>query len=100
MAERSERHRAVHAALATLPPEQRAALVLVDMQGMPVEEAAHVLGVAAGTVKSRCSRGRRRLATLLGAGSGGAGSAGEGNRDGPSRVPSMTDETPAGGDPR
>ena len=55
----------MHAALASLPLEQRAALVLVDMQGFPVEEAAAVLGVAAGTVKSRCSRGRRRLAALL-----------------------------------
>jgi len=62
----SERRRLVLAALAQLPPEQRAALVLVDMEGHPVAEAAAMLGCAAGTVKSRCSRGRARLATLLG----------------------------------
>lgn len=52
-------------ALASLPPEQRAALVLVDMHGYSVDEAAEVLGCAPGTVKSRCSRGRARLAPLL-----------------------------------
>jgi RNA polymerase sigma-70 factor (ECF subfamily) len=56
----------VHAALGQLPPDQRAALVLVDLQGYPVADAARVLGVAEGTVKSRCSRGRARLAILLG----------------------------------
>ena len=60
-----ERRRVVLAALATLPPEQRAALVLVDMEGYPVAEVAEVLGCAIGTVKSRCSRGRARLAVLL-----------------------------------
>jgi RNA polymerase sigma-70 factor, ECF subfamily len=57
---------AVHAALAQLPPEQRAALVLLDMQGYPVSEIAVMLNVAEGTVKSRCARGRARLAVLLG----------------------------------
>ena len=56
----------IEAALAALPDEQRAALVLVDVQGMPVEVAAQVLGVPTGTVKSRCSRGRARLAVSLG----------------------------------
>ncbi|HEV7899522.1 MAG TPA: RNA polymerase sigma factor SigM [Planosporangium sp.] len=56
----------VHAALAQLPPDQRAALVLVDLQGYPVADAARVLGIAEGTVKSRCARGRARLAILLG----------------------------------
>ena len=56
----------VHAALAALPLDQRAALVLVDLQGLPVEEAARALGVPVGTVKSRCSRGRARLAVSLG----------------------------------
>ena len=50
------------AALATLPAEQRAALVLVDMEGYPVAEVAAMLDCAEGTVKSRCSRGRERLA--------------------------------------
>jgi RNA polymerase sigma-70 factor (ECF subfamily) len=56
----------IEAALATLPDEQRAALVLVDVQGMAVEDAAAALGVPTGTVKSRCSRGRGRLALQLG----------------------------------
>ena len=56
----------VHEALARLPEGQRIALVLVDMHGLPVAEAAAVLEVAEGTVKSRCARGRAALATLLG----------------------------------
>ena len=55
----------VMAALRTLPPEQQAALVLVDMLGYPVADAAAVLGVSVGTVKSRCSRGRVRLLPRL-----------------------------------
>ena len=53
-------------ALAALPADERAALALVDLHGLPVEEAARVLGVPVGTVKSRCSRGRARLAVSLG----------------------------------
>ncbi|MFF4339514.1 RNA polymerase sigma factor SigM [Kitasatospora sp. NPDC001540] len=64
-AERAETRREVAEALAELPAEQRAALVLVDMQGYPVAEAAEVLGVPVGTVKSRCARGRARLLPLL-----------------------------------
>jgi RNA polymerase sigma-70 factor (ECF subfamily) len=56
----------IEAALAALPEDQRAALVLVDVHGMPVEDVAHVLGIPVGTVKSRCSRGRARLAVSLG----------------------------------
>jgi RNA polymerase sigma-70 factor (ECF subfamily) len=52
-------------ALAELPMEQRMAIVLVDAQGYPVDEVARLLSVPVGTVKSRCSRGRARLATLL-----------------------------------
>ena len=55
----------VHAALAQLPEAQRVALVLVDMHGLPVAEAAQILEVAEGTVKSRCFRGREALAALL-----------------------------------
>jgi RNA polymerase sigma-70 factor (ECF subfamily) len=57
----------VREALARLPEGQRMALVLVDMHGLPVAEAAAVLGVAEGTVKSRCFRGREALAEMLGA---------------------------------
>jgi RNA polymerase sigma-70 factor (ECF subfamily) len=56
----------VRSALAKLPYEQRAALILVDVQGYPVGDAAAILQVPEGTVKSRCARGRARLAALLG----------------------------------
>jgi len=65
-AARVDQRRLVLDALRTLPDEQRAALVLVDMEGYPVAEAAAILDCAVGTVKSRCSRGRARLAELLG----------------------------------
>ena len=55
----------VHAALATLPAEQRAAIVLVDIEGYPVDEVAAMLEVPSGTVKSRCARGRAKLVPLL-----------------------------------
>ena len=55
----------VRAALARLPEPQRVALVLVDIEDLPVAEAAEVLGVAEGTVKSRCARGRTAMARML-----------------------------------
>ncbi|WP_026412390.1 RNA polymerase sigma factor SigM [Actinomadura oligospora] len=55
----------VRQALTQLPYEQRAALVLVDMMGYSVDDAAAVLEVPPGTIKSRCARGRARLAPLL-----------------------------------
>ena len=58
--------REVWAALAQLPVEQRVPLVLLEIQGYSVAEIAEILGVAEGTVKSRCARGRARLAVLLG----------------------------------
>ena len=60
-----ERRLDVRAALARLPEPQREAIVLVDLQDLSVAEAAAYLGVAEGTVKSRCSRGRLALARLL-----------------------------------
>lgn len=56
----------VREALARLPVDQRTAIVLVDLQGYAVAEVAEMLSVAEGTVKSRCARGRARLAGLLG----------------------------------
>ncbi|GAA1769666.1 RNA polymerase sigma factor SigM [Luedemannella helvata] len=56
----------VRDALRALPDEQRTVLVLVDMEGFPVAEVAAMLGIAEGTVKSRCARGRARLAVALG----------------------------------
>jgi RNA polymerase sigma-70 factor (ECF subfamily) len=65
LAERDTRM-AVDEALRELPVEQRAAVVLVDVEGWSVAETASILGVPEGTVKSRCARGRARLAVLLG----------------------------------
>ena len=62
---RSDQRAQVLAALELLPPDQRAALVLVDMEGYPVQEAAGIMGCPVGTVKSRCARGRHRLLALL-----------------------------------
>jgi RNA polymerase sigma-70 factor (ECF subfamily) len=56
----------VVAALERISPDQRVAIVLVDVEGFSVEEAAAMLGVPTGTVKSRCHRGRVQLAALLG----------------------------------
>ena len=56
----------VQRALMRLPVEQRAAVVAVDMQGYSIADTATMLGVAEGTIKSRCSRGRVRLGELLG----------------------------------
>jgi RNA polymerase sigma-70 factor, ECF subfamily len=56
----------VDAALAHLTPEYRAAVALRDLVGMDYAEIADVLGIPAGTVRSRISRGRAALADLLG----------------------------------
>jgi len=56
----------VRQALLRLPTEQRAAVVAVDMHGYSVADAAALLDIAEGTVKSRCARARTRLAALLG----------------------------------
>ncbi|HYP22527.1 MAG TPA: sigma-70 family RNA polymerase sigma factor [Actinomycetota bacterium] len=52
-------------ALAQLPDEYRDAVLMHDLGAIPYEEIAQITGVALGTVKSRISRGRRRLAELL-----------------------------------
>ncbi|YAL83280.1 RNA polymerase sigma factor SigM [Dermacoccaceae bacterium W4C1] len=71
MADRHDHHAAVDVrldvqeALAKIPESQRMALTLVDMQGLSVSEAAQVMEVAEGTIKSRCARGRTALAELL-----------------------------------
>jgi RNA polymerase sigma-70 factor, ECF subfamily len=51
----------VNAALQLLPPQQRAALLVVDMLGFSVADAAVILDTSQGTVKSRCARARARL---------------------------------------
>jgi len=53
-------------ALATLPQDQREALLLVGASGFSYEEAAAICECAVGTIKSRVNRARTRLADLLG----------------------------------
>jgi RNA polymerase sigma-70 factor (ECF subfamily) len=65
MAER-ETSLLVRDALDQLPEEQRAPILLVDVEGYSVAETAQLLGIAEGTVKSRCARGRGKLAKVLG----------------------------------
>ena len=55
----------VERALATLPDEQRAAIVLVDVNGLTSQEAAEALGWPLGTVNSRVYRGRAELRAIL-----------------------------------
>jgi RNA polymerase sigma-70 factor (ECF subfamily) len=58
-------HITLDRALATLPTDQRVALLLIDGQGMSYDDAAGVLGVAAGTVASRLSRARAAVRAEL-----------------------------------
>ena len=53
-------------AIAKLPEEQRAVLLLVGLEGMRYEEVAVVLDVPVGTIRSRLSRGREMLRQLMG----------------------------------
>jgi RNA polymerase sigma-70 factor (ECF subfamily) len=75
----------VDAALAVLPPAQRAALVLVDMLGFSVTDAAVILQVSPGTVKSRCARARARLVPYVAHLHGGGGNRSPGERVSPAQ---------------
>ena len=55
----------IERALATLPPDFRAAVVLCDVEGLTYEEIAEILGAKLGTVRSRIHRGRTMLRTAL-----------------------------------
>jgi len=55
----------IDAALATLSPEYRAAVVLRDLAGLDYAEIAEVLDIPPGTVRSRIARGRAALADVL-----------------------------------
>ena len=55
----------LHRAMATLPDEQREALILVGAGGVAYEEAAAICGCALGTIKSRVARARRAVAAAL-----------------------------------
>jgi RNA polymerase sigma-70 factor (ECF subfamily) len=56
----------IESALSQLPVDFRNAVILSDLEGLPLPEVAEVLGVPVGTVKSRVFRGRRLLAQRLG----------------------------------
>jgi len=56
---------AVETALASLPAEQRTALLLRDVEGFPYEEIAVITSVEIGTVKSRIHRGRLAVRNVL-----------------------------------
>ena len=64
-AERRELGEQIEAGLQALPPEYREVLVLREVQQLRYDEIAGVLGLDLGTVKSRISRGRKRLRTFL-----------------------------------
>ncbi|MXY44112.1 MAG: sigma-70 family RNA polymerase sigma factor [Dehalococcoidia bacterium] len=60
-----ELREAIQDGIMSLPDDQRAVVVLVDVQGLSYDEAAEAIGSAVGTVKSRLARGRRRLRDAL-----------------------------------
>lgn len=62
---RSELAAYLEQALGQIPEDQRTAILLSDVQGYGYEDIANITGVATGTVKSRISRGRSALRTLL-----------------------------------
>lgn len=64
-AERRELGEQIEAGLRALPPEYREVLVLREMHQLRYEEIGEALGVDMGTVKSRISRGRKRLRSFL-----------------------------------
>jgi RNA polymerase sigma-70 factor (ECF subfamily) len=77
---------AIDAALAELPEEFRAAVVLRDLCDLDYAEIAETLGIPPGTVRSRIARGRALLARRLGAAAG--------NQPGPAIRPTPVDEPP------
>ena len=63
--EESERRRLIKQALSELAPDYRAAMMLVDLNGLGYQEAAEVLEVPLGTVKSRVRRARGGMQKIL-----------------------------------
>jgi RNA polymerase sigma-70 factor (ECF subfamily) len=63
--ERESELLSVQAAMARLPEDQRAAISLVLIEGLPYKEAAEVLEIPIGTLTSRLARGREVLQRLL-----------------------------------
>lgn len=64
-AETGDLSRMIESALAKIPDEQRLAVTLCDIQGLQLAEAAEVMDISLGTVKSRLFRGRAKLRDLL-----------------------------------
>ena len=64
-AETGDLSRMLETALAQIPDEQRLAVTLCDIQGLQLAEAAEVMEISLGTVKSRLFRGRAKLRDLL-----------------------------------
>ena len=62
---RAEQRRAMEKAIANLPEDMRSAIVLRDIQGCSYDEIARVLDTNVGTIKSRISRGREKLRSVL-----------------------------------
>ncbi len=62
---RSEAAAKIHEALRLVSPDDRAAVVLRDLEGLTYKEAAESLGIPEGTAKTRVRRGRQRLKELL-----------------------------------
>lgn len=60
-----EAHTDLERAMASLPEEFRTVLLLAEVEGMPLEEVARVMGCPVGTVKSRIFRAKERLRALL-----------------------------------
>jgi RNA polymerase sigma-70 factor, ECF subfamily len=82
----------VQRALMQVPDDFRAVMVLHDVQDLPQEEVAAILGIAVGTVKSRLHRGRVALAKALGAERAARG--GEGQRPGSDVPPEPVEPEP------
>jgi RNA polymerase sigma-70 factor (ECF subfamily) len=61
----AETARNIQASIDRLPPDQRLTVILCDVQGLSYDEAAQVMSVELGTVKSRLSRARAQLRVLL-----------------------------------
>ena len=62
-----DEHRRLREAITQLPDEQREALILTQLEKIPYEEAAQMLGVSEGTIKSRVNRAKARLKEILSA---------------------------------
>jgi RNA polymerase sigma-70 factor (ECF subfamily) len=64
-AERSELNAELQKAILSLSNDQKAVLVLIDVQGFSYEETAESIGASIGTVKSRLNRARRKVRDIL-----------------------------------